>query len=85
MTMYNRRVAERFGADARIDISCAIDSAPIKLTDFAERVRDLHVQNAYDDARLAFHFAALVHDDQSVVPRAALANECHATELGRES
>ena len=62
MSIYDQRVAERFGYDASIRILCASDP------DGDSELRDLYVQAAYDDARLAFHFAARVRYQRLVAP-----------------
>ena len=54
MILYDQRVAERFGADVRKNIRGALHP------NLDTKLRDLHIQAAYDDARIAFHFAALV-------------------------
>ena len=54
MILYDQRAAERFGFDARIRIVCAADPQG------DSAFRDRHVQQAYENARIAFHFAALV-------------------------
>ena len=70
MTMYDQRVAERFGADVRKNIRGALHP------NLDTKLRDLHIQAAYDDARIAFHFAALVRSQQLEAPR-------HSYELPR--
>ena len=59
---YDRRIAERFGLDARIRIFCAADLQG------DPELRDRHVPAVYDDARLAFHFAELVRSQQLEAP-----------------
>ena len=60
MILYDQRAAERFGFDARIRIVCAADPQG------DSAFRDRHVQQAYENARIAFHFAALVRDNSTV-------------------
>ena len=66
MILYDQRAAERFGFDARVEILCAIDP---EFDDLSDSARYLHAQQAYENARIAFHFAALVRSQQLEWPR----------------